>query len=230
MLKTILVLLISLICVESAVANIAVTPMTVTLAAVNKYSSSIKVFSTSNETQYVKVTVKRIVNPGTPQQKEVKSSIDDGIVTSPQRFILPGQGSHLVRILPLNIPEKEVVYRVYLSSVAGDFTNNDKQHEEGAHVNINITWGVLLYVEPDDKKIVLSFDPKSGKVTNNGNVHIFISEYGFCKSDKDCAWHKIERTVYPEGSIEIPESHTQAKGGLIVRYSSDRGLDTLKLN
>ncbi|EEF2420525.1 hypothetical protein NCL57_004934 [Salmonella enterica] len=234
MLKVFVGALVFLVCFKSAEANIAVSPMTVTLTAANKYSSSIKVFSNSNETQYIKVTAKRIINPGTPQQKEIASSVDDGggVVVSPQRFILPSQGSHLVRILPLNIPEKEVVYRIYLSSVADDLTNdvNKNEHERGARVSVNITWGVLLYIEPDNEIINLSFNPELRKITNNGNIHAFISEYAFCESEKDCKWHKIERTVYPEGSIEIPDSLLQGKGGVMIRYLSDRDLVTLKVN
>ncbi|ENV0654335.1 hypothetical protein ACE12W_004750, partial [Salmonella enterica subsp. enterica serovar Braenderup] len=95
--------------------------------------------SNSDETQYIQTSVKRIINPGTSQQQEVSISPDEGagIVVSPQRFILSGQGAHLVRILPVNIPQKEGVYRVYISAIPDDTTGQAGIKEKKAQVTIN---------------------------------------------------------------------------------------------
>ncbi|WP_438444006.1 hypothetical protein [Escherichia coli] len=56
---------------HSSWAGIQVSAMTVSLDTHNQYVSSVKVLSDSQETQYIKVDIKKIENPGTSEQKEV---------------------------------------------------------------------------------------------------------------------------------------------------------------
>lgn len=214
----------------SVKASIQVSPMNITLTSVDQYSGTVRVFSDSDETQYIKTSVKRIINPGTPQQKEVSVSPDEevGIVVSPQRFILPRQSSHLVRILPVNIPKKEGVYRVYISSLPDDDIAHADNKEGNAQITINVIWGVLVYVTPEQSGVSLSYNATSGKLTNTGNVHVNISEYGFCQSENNCKWEVFNHSIYPEMSYVIKDR--KENHSLFVKYQLGQTHTILKVN
>ncbi|EGA4599658.1 hypothetical protein NK479_003734 [Salmonella enterica] len=101
-------------------------------------------------------------------------------MVSPQSFILSPQRKHIVRLLPLNVPQKENVYRVYVSSVPDDAGRETVNNN--ARITINVIWGVLVYVEPENSTVLLSYDSKTGILINHGNRHIRVSDYGFCSS------------------------------------------------
>ncbi|EGP6259864.1 hypothetical protein I0I41_004361 [Escherichia coli] len=178
-------------------AGIQVSPMTVSLDTHNQYVSSIKVLSDSQETQYIKVDIKKIENPGSPEQKEVDLIDKAGaIIASPQRFILPAGGSHVVRLLSDGIPSTEGVWRVYVYSV-GDNDQDEASKGSDAKIAINIHWGALVYNEPEKPQPQLSFNPVIGLLTNTGNTRIFITRYGFCHATENCHWQHLDYAIYP---------------------------------
>lgn len=221
-----------LFAITNAKANIQVSPMNISLTSENQYSGSVRVFSSADETQYIKTSIKRIINPGTPQQQELPVSPDEdgGIIVSPQRFILSGQGSHLVRILPVNVPKKEGVYRVYISAVPDDATDQTGTKEKNAQVAINIIWGVLVYVTPEHRDISFSYNAASGELTNTGNTHVRISAYGFCQSANSCQWKPFERSIYPEMNYKITDKASKEKPSLFVKYQLGQTPTILKVN
>ncbi|EMD8279996.1 fimbria/pilus periplasmic chaperone [Salmonella enterica] len=163
-------------------AGIQISPMNISLNNQDEYSGTVSFYSTSTETQYIKVTVKKIIFSGTSQQKEISAlpGDDEILVVSPQSFILSPQRKHIVRLLPLNVPQKEKVYRVYVSSVPDDAGRETVNNN--ARITINVIWGVLVYVEPENSTVLLSYDSKTGILINHGNRHIRVSDYGFCSS------------------------------------------------
>lgn len=182
---------------HSSWAGIQVSPMTVSLGTHNQYVSSIKVLSDSQETQYIKVDIKKIENPGMPEQKEVNLIDKTGaIIASPQRFILPAGGSHVIRLLSDGIPSTEGVWRVYIYSVSDDDQDAASKGSD-AKIAINIHWGVLVYNEPEKPQPQLSFNPATGLLTNTGNTRIFITRYGFCHATKNCQWQHLDYAIYP---------------------------------
>ncbi|EAR9142308.1 hypothetical protein EZX63_18615 [Salmonella enterica subsp. enterica serovar Oranienburg] len=199
-------------------AGIQVSPMTINLDGQDDYSGSVSVYSTSTETQYIKVTVKKIIFPGTSQQKEIPVLPGDGegLVVSPQRFVLSPQGKHIIRLLPLNVPQNESIYRVYVSSVPNE--NEVDKVDNNASITINVIWGALVYVKPKNSIISLSYDGNTGYLANHGNVHIRISDYGFCFSGKNCQWKKMARSIYPGMSLRISDKQDNKGGNLFIKY------------
>ncbi len=188
---------------HSSWAGIQVSPMTVSLDTHNQYVSSVKVLSDSQETQYIKVDIKKIENPGTLEQKEVDLIDKTGaIIASPQRFILPAGGSHVVRLLSDGIPSTEGVWRVYIHSVGGDDQDIASKGRD-AKIAININWGVLVYSEPEKPQPQLSFNPATGLLTNTGNTRIFIARYGFCHATENCQWQHLDYAIYPNTAKRI---------------------------
>lgn len=110
-----------------ASANVMVYPMSLTMNDVNLSKNQFKVYSKSDRVQYLNIYVKEVLNPATAQEKEVPVSIlsGSGIIASPQKIILPPGGEHTVRLRSLSSPNKELLYRVYVETVAA---NTDEDH------------------------------------------------------------------------------------------------------
>ncbi|ELG86363.1 hypothetical protein A311_03767 [Escherichia coli KTE146] len=201
---------------HSSWAGIQVSPMTVVLDTHNQYVSGIKVLSDSQEVQYIKVDIKKIENPGTPEQKDVDINDESSaIIASPQRFILPAGGRHVVRLLSNGIPSTEGVWRVYVHSVSDDDQDMVSKNND-AKIAININWGVLVYNEPENPEPKLSFNPTTGLLKNAGNTRIFITRYGFCNNANNCQWQNFGYAIYPNTAKHINNKNGRKENILLI--------------
>ncbi|WP_279607669.1 fimbrial protein [Burkholderia ambifaria] len=189
-----------------------VYPMAVSIAGGKDSAAELRVYSKSDATQYVKVIAKRVIDPATDREREDADMDfgDDGVVISPAKFALPAGGTRLVRVIPLGVPQKEVLYRVYLqpvaapveeaSSVAGDVSGK---------VDFSLVWAPLVRVLP--KTTVTGFRVSDGTLANTGNVRIGLIDAAACQSEKDessCEWKKFERSVYPDQQFRLDGLHS----------------------
>ncbi|RXV64207.1 fimbrial protein TcfA [Burkholderia stabilis] len=201
-------------------ANMLVYPMSASIGAGNESAAELRIYSKSDATQYVKAIAKRVTDPATDREREVASmsSGDDAIVISPAKFALPAGGTRLIRVIPLGVPQKEVLYRIYLQPVAAptDDDSTEKSDVSGK-VNFSLVWAPLIHVLP--KAIVPDFDVSNGVLANTGNVRIGVLDAGACQSDKDdssCQWTKFERSVYPDQQFRL--EGLQAAPYVRIRY------------
>ncbi|MGX8942514.1 hypothetical protein ACWWJF_22320 [Symbiopectobacterium sp. Eva_TO] len=90
----------------SANAEVDIYPIEVGIG--NKGASQIQVFSRSDKVSFVRVTEK-IINPGTPLEKEISANMtsDGALVITPQKLAVSPGGQRLVRLVAVNLPEKE---------------------------------------------------------------------------------------------------------------------------
>ncbi|NIE54784.1 fimbrial protein [Pantoea sp. Ap-870] len=190
-----------------ASAGISVYPIEVNLGSSG--NTKIEVMSQSDKVSFVKITEKKIINAGTPQEKEVAvDGVDDGglIITPLKLAITPGS-SRIVRMVTLNPPEKETTWRVYIQEVSAEEFNsaddNKPQSKASAEVGVNIVWGALVHVLPRQTVFSLGFSPKSGLVFNNGTSRIKIKEIGECSSGGGCVWKASGASVYPDTHVKI---------------------------
>ncbi len=209
-----------------SVANMLVYPMAATIGRDGGSSAQLRVYSKSEVTQYVKVSIKRVVDPATPREREVAVSRvgSDAIAVSPAKFVLAAGGSRLVRVIPLGTPDKEALYRVYLQPVAApteeEAAASDTQGGLAGQVDFSLIWAPLVHVMPKVSDPALSVS--HGRLANIGNVRVGVLETGECRLEKDassCRWHKVERSVYPDQHIEIKNA-SQAPY-LRIRYRAD---------
>lgn len=214
----------SIIFCANASASIQVYPMLSTLDEGNQYTNSFKVFSNSNLTQYVKISVKQLINSGTKKQKEIEVSAvnNKGLIVSPQRLILASNSHRVVRILPQAIPKHETLYRVYVNAVLGDedpiLMENKKS---SAEITVNISWGVLVYIEPNQPHVSFSYLKKDRLLRNDGNTRAKISQFGFCTSGKGCNWKPFNGTLYSGKTYQFNQSYQEAGNTLplFVKYN-----------
>nr|WP_290371019.1 fimbrial protein [Burkholderia diffusa] len=188
-----------------------VYPMAASIGAGKGAAAELRIYSKSDTTQYVRAIAKRVIDPATDHEREetAMNSGDDAIVISPAKFALPAGGTRLVRVIPLSVPQKELLYRVYLQPVAApsDDAPAAKSNVSGK-INFSLVWAPLVRVLP--KTAVPAFDVSDGTLTNTGNVRIAALDAGACQFEKDdstCQWTKYERSVYPDQQFRLDGLH-----------------------
>lgn len=188
-------------------ANMMVYPMAASIGADSEPAAELRVYSKSDSTQYVKVIAKRVIDPATDHEREETgmNSGDDAVVISPAKFALPAGGTRLVRVIPLGVPQKEVLYRVYMEPVASLSEDHSAANDAvSGKVNFSITWAPLIRVLP--KTPIPDFEVSNGLLTNTGNVRIGLLDAGACQTeteDSSCQWTKFERSVYPDQQFRM---------------------------
>ncbi|MDX6020843.1 pilus assembly protein PapD [Scandinavium sp. V105_16] len=208
---------------SSAFAAITVYPMSVKM---NEHGAGqIKVISGSKQTEYVKAAIKKINNPGTPQEKEIEATKSDSqnLVITPEKFALAGGTTRITRLVNMQTPTTEQVYRIYFSPItsldneqAPDTTNVKNK------VGVNISWGALVFVPPQKPEINFTFDAQQRRINNTGTIHIELSRIGLCpaqNSDTGCKWTPMTKKIYPQQSFTLPASFSITSPGVIkVEY------------
>ncbi|MBI3311253.1 MAG: fimbrial protein TcfA [Serratia liquefaciens] len=205
-------LTVSLILVSTgSLANLTVYPISKDIGA-GQEATTLQVLSKSPQTQYVRVGVKRILNPATPRETEVDAASQQGLVVSPDKFALPAGATRTVRLISLATPQQEEAWRVYFEPVAS--LNDDDDKAQNAQVNVNLVWGVLIRLLPAviQPKMARSADGK--ELLNQGNVRLGILKVGHCTPA--CRWQQIDRSVYPGEALVLPAGMS---GGVVrVEY------------
>lgn len=193
----------------NAHAHMSVTPMMLSVAGETNAPGQIRVSSQSAQTQYVKVSIKRLVDPATDQEREedVTSWSGRDVVVSPMKFVLPAGASRAVRVISMNAPQQDEAYRVYFEGVSGEEDEIAAVGDKiNAQVSVNVVWGVL--VRAGAKRSQPQIERVSNVLRNTGNTRVGLMAAGNCSPAKDddaCHWHTIERSIYPGTTFPLPK-------------------------
>ena len=186
---------------EMALANMSVYPMELNVD--KSGAAQIKVASKTDDIQFIRVRQKKILNPGTAQEKEidVASWKEDGVVVTPEKFALAAGAMRVVRLISLMPPKKETTWRVYFEGVKQPDSIIPGKAESPAAMatlGVNVIWGALVHIAPEENVISLSFDPRRGTLKNNGTLRVPLREIGICDANSSCKWIKEDATIYPD--------------------------------
>ncbi|GAB1847301.1 fimbrial protein [Achromobacter xylosoxidans] len=202
----------------AAQANMMVYPMQSNIEADSRSGGQLWAYSRADQTQYVQVTVKRVVNPATPQEREeeVKPWEGSGLIPSPTKFALPAGGSRAVRLVPVSTPTAQTVYRVYVEPVAAPGQEDALAKTTQGKVGVSIIWGAVVHVMP--KQAIGQLVVDGNALVNTGTVKARLTGIGQCNgSGQDaCSWTDVEQSIYPGMRWPIPQ-HLHGKN-LRVRY------------
>lgn len=192
------------------VAAMYVYPMETSLD--DKGTRRLMLLSKDDDVQFVKVTLKRIENPGTPQEYEVVSDIggDTGIAVVPSKIALAAGSERIVRIVSMLPPEKETTWRIYFESVdkntfSSEITGKLSNKDISTRVGVNIIWGVLLHVPPQNTLVSMKYRPGSSEIVNDGTIRLPLKEIGVCDKQDKCKWQSHVKTVYPDMHIFLKD-------------------------
>lgn len=200
----------------------SIYPMSVEIG--DSGATQIRVMSQSDDVQFVKVTEKQIVNPGTEQEKEV--SVDgfdqNSLVITPQKLAISAGSQRLVRLVSLELPEKETVWRVYFEGVSesafDDAVASASQQATSTKVGISLVWGALVHIAPKKPVVSLKLDAQSGMVINDGTLRVPLREVGTCDLAGACKWKKETTTIYPATELKVATLIVQPGQRYKVRY------------
>lgn len=185
-----------------------VTPQGVTLVTVTSKSEGVR---------FIQTSVKQVLNPATKQENEVAESISsvESIIVSPSKFVQAAGQTHIIRLVTMNLPATEKVYRLYIESLpAKDGEAKVDTEKLKTEVGIDLVWGVVVHVPPSNPTIKLTLDSATHQIVNDGNFHLKISRVGYCTDgDKDdtCNWLKTNKNLYQSQKLTLPESHQSGK-------------------
>lgn len=194
--------------INIASGAVYVYPMEVSVGL--KGASQIKVISQDNDVQFIKVSLKQILEPGTPQENEKTGDAGNaaGLVITPHKIALASASERVVRLVSVIPPKKETTWRAYFESVNEDnFISPPtelKQSDSTVSIGVNVVWGALIHVAPEKVLPSLKFTVNSGKIFNDGTIRIPIKELGICERSGQCQWKKKSLTIYPDTTVSFP--------------------------
>lgn len=186
---------------EMTMANMSVYPMELNVD--RSGAAQIKVASKTDDIQFIRVRQKKILNPGTAQEKEidVASWKEGGVVVTPEKFALAAGAMRVVRLVSLTPPEKETTWRVYFEGVKQPdsiIPGRAETQAATATLGVNVIWGALVHLAPEKSVVSLSIDPLKGTLKNSGTLRVPLKEIGMCNADASCKWIKEDATIYPD--------------------------------
>src|SRR5471030_86898 len=197
-----------------ASASFMVYPMSTTVKNGDQ-NSLIKIYSKSDNTQYIKVTVKKIINPGTAQEKDetVASWQENNLIASPNKIIVPAGGNKAVRLTQIQSPAEETLYRVYfegVNSASTDIQQMDVTDPSGkqskAAVSVNMVFAALVRTVPDKPVAALTANQDAQgqvKLSSTGNIRAGVKGVDFCPQNTvsaGCDHQDIKKYIYPHQS------------------------------
>lgn len=187
-----------------AYANLSVHPMR--LAVQDKRSGQIRVYSQTPKVQYVQVKVQKVLNPATPEERQVDISPGalEGIAVTPGKFVLGGGGNRLVRVIPLAGVTEEAAYRVYFEGVRppSETSAEEDAGEPSANVGVSLVWGALVHLIPPQPVPDMRVEGQS--LHNTGNVRLGVTQVKACDASNACTAHALEKSVYPGARVALP--------------------------
>lgn len=219
--------------VGCAFASIKLYPISVTTNS--QGNAQIKVISSSDKMDFVKVSVKVIDNPGTAEESERELVENENLVITPAKFALAAGSTRIVRLVNISPPAIEQVYRVNFESVDNLEANMDTGNAK-TKIGVNVIWGALAIVPPVSPREAMHYASVEHQLVNDGNVHITLKEIGIChsKSDSgDCKWVANGRTIYPGQKLMLKSSVVALiapENTVKIKYLSSISKTTLELS
>lgn len=214
----------SLLCLlwatPSAQANLTVHPMRTAVDA--DRGATVRVYSQSTRPQFVQATVRRIVDPAGSSEHEIAAEPDQAaFALTPARFVLAGGGNRLVRLIPLHPVARETAYRVYFEGVRPPEADEVVQAADAssARVGVSLVWGTLVNVLPVQGEVALAV--RGDRLHNTGTLRVGILSLETCTASARCTAHTLTRSLYPGGSLQLPEA-LAADATLRLRYRLTR--------
>lgn len=194
--------------IEVSPMNAIVPPQGVTLVTVTSKAEGVR---------FIQTSVKQVLSPATKQENEVVENMSsiENIFVSPSKFVLAAGQSHNIRLVTMNLPATEKVYRLYIESLpAKDGEAKVDTDKLKTEVGIDLVWGVVVHVPPSNPVIRLTLDSATHQIINDGNFHLKISRVGYCtdsNNDDTCRWFKTNKNLYPSQKLALPENHQSGK-------------------
>lgn len=161
------------------------------------YNKSIS--NNGDTTAFVTIAVKEVKfdKNGKVVEGELLSGdgMDDRLVVSPNRLIIPAKGSRSSRVMFTGSRDVERYFRVSFVPVLPTQENGfgtqaeiESQRTLSAGFNVLIGYGALVYIAPKNATYDTKFNNLSDRfeIVNNGTASVKFTFFVMCSTDKKC--------------------------------------------
>jgi P pilus assembly chaperone PapD len=166
----------------------------------------IKVSNSEPEEIYVQVDVLEVINAGTPD--ETREVVTDPsklkLLATPNKLIVPANGQKLIRIVNLQVDNKEErIYRINVTPIVPPL------EEDSSQLRIVVAYQILAIIQPNDAASTLNVHRNGTIVTfvNNGNTNVLLSDGKQCDPTNPANCSDLtSRRLYAnnEWQLELP--------------------------
>ncbi|ORM60452.1 hypothetical protein HA45_21855 [Pantoea rodasii] len=206
-----------------ASAGISVYPMTVGVG--EDGNATVNVLSGDTDTDFVRVSVSKVINPGTPKEEETKINdfTENDLAVTPMKMAIPPGMTRVVRLVSIIPPARETTWRVYFESVTADAFNNvpaTAARSKTAQVGISIVWGALVHVAPEHVVARANYKAGTGELINTGTIRLPLSQVETCDVSNQCEQKKVTATVYPGMHFTVKNMHFRPENHYRIKYKN----------
>ena len=220
-----------------AQAQLSVYPMEVSLTGGQASITTIDVNSLSPETSYITATVKEVLDPRGPHEREVPldSMQPDELVVLPHKFILAPHAGKKIRLVFMRPVDHERVFRVAISGDPGvpvdvpAGASSTAAKQVNTHVSVQIQWEPLVRVLPLAPHVAYSARLENGAylLRNDGNVRFLVRRLqrcatgaGLCTPVSDQTWAD-GGNLYPGAEVKLLDGDAAGLRFEIVSHDGD---------
>ncbi|WP_087107491.1 hypothetical protein [Parendozoicomonas haliclonae] len=185
-------------------ASMNVSPIVIYFRSDQPPRQDVTVSNPDAEVLYLETEIYRVENPGTEQEENVRitTPAEMKLLATPNKAVIPSGNLKSIRLLSLETPSVEKVYRVTFRPVIGDIKANRTA------VKILIAYQALVFVQPEKPfwQVSASIQNRQLQLTNTGNINVIIRKPRYCPgtNDNDCIDLEKGRRIYSGQSWSTP--------------------------
>ncbi len=166
-------------------ANLQITPAVVEFSANTPSRQSIEVAASDDRSaQYIEVSISRVLNPGTQQERliTVSANDDSSLIVTPPRFVLPVNGTKAIELTSMKTPaNKDQVFQLTMtSSVISEATESTASTKKSQTV--------LVILRPEETTPQLATNRTNGQliISNTDNTNVVLYDGMSCSPASEC--------------------------------------------
>lgn len=148
----------------------------------NAHEQMIKVRNVGDAPLYLAVMVEKVMNPGITPEKKVKlrDLTQPGMLATPDKLTLGPNQSRNIRLVSLEEPGQEALYRVYIVPVMAMKVEQAPKDKITAPLSVAIGYGVLVRHMPAPGTHTSGWAHRCENagitLTNTGNVRVLMTD------------------------------------------------------
>lgn len=193
--KKLLLLSMSLLslCLGHSFAGISVSPSILDFLP-GQQTDDIKVTNSGKSISYVAVSITKIENPGSPEEKNMDvtpsmSPFDVGLAVSPSKMVLEPGAIQNIRLIPfLKNLKEDAVYIISIKPKFPEMVANNTSKGVEVGIGLALGYGVRVFIRPiaAQAKLVSTRKGKVVTIQNLGNSNVVLNNAKQCPAAKKC--------------------------------------------
>ncbi|MCK8540181.1 pilus assembly protein [Yersinia ruckeri] len=199
---------------ENSYANLVADPTRTTIEGLQK-NRTVRAYNSGDTPLYLDVTLVRIENPG--EIAEIKTPIGEikrpEMIFNPTRITLAPNQEREINLIPLQMPQQETLYRLYINPVLDlkpASLSAKPEQTISAPMILSIAYGVLIHHVPEKKMQRKSWShqcvAEGIQLTATGNVRSQFTRLNLWSKKQKQKQKETEKSksIYPGTPYIVP--------------------------